>query len=187
MVASNDPYMSVEITSSDLTLAGIQRVYSGDPDDNSISIALCVETTDCVKNATVTVRPVLAPSPSAKVATPGTADALAETATPSTSTETSDTFLIVLLSIVGGVVFLAIAVYVWIKCTRRMPLVPAALPNAYLGQAPDQAPKSLYHAVPQAAYPQPAPFGAPVSAQLGYTQSPQIPVPHPDYFAYPPY
>ena len=179
VVASNDPYMSVEITSSDLTLAGIQRVYSGDPDDNSISIALCVETTDCVKNATVTVRPVLAPSPSAKVATPGTAGANAETATPSTSTETSDTFLIVLLGIVGGVVFLAIAVYVWIKCTRRSALVPAALPNAYLGQAPDQAPKSLYHAVPQAAYPQPAPFG--------YAQAPQVRFPPEDNFAYPSY
>ena len=190
VVASNDPYMSVEIASSDLTLAGIQRVYSGDPDDNSISIALCIETTDCVKNATVTVRPVLAPSPPAKVSTPGTADAPAETATPSTTTETSDTFLIVLLGIVCGVVFLAIAVYVWIKCTRRSrrsAVVPAALPNPYLGEAPDQTPKTLYHAVPQAAYPQPAPFGVPVNAQLGYAQAPQVQVPSQDYLPYPRY
>ena len=105
----------------------------------------------------------------------------------STTTETSDTFLIVLLGIVGGVVFLAIAVYVWIKCTRRSALVPAAVPNPYLGQAPDQTPKTLYHAVPQAAYPQPAPFGGPVNAQLGYAQAPQVQVPSQDYFPYPRY
>ena len=162
VVASTDPGMTIEFASADITLASIQRVYPEDADDSSITIALCIETSDCAQNATVTVRPGTPAVPRHN------------TSAGTTSTAASDAFLIVLISIVGGVTLVAFAVYIWVYCAQARKRVPAAVFDTR--PIDSMKPPPLYHQVPQ----------VPVDAALGYPQANNLGVSGPMYGGFPP-
>jgi len=146
VTTSDNTDVRMQISNSDITLAGIQKVREMQhKSDGSREFSLCVGDDECKKNATLSVKPTTTTT----------------TSSNDDDTDNSSTVLFIVLISVVGVVIVVAGVYLLVRSCRRdavdAPTAELQMPAGYVKQQPPMygVDAGIGYANPGYAYPQP--------------------------------